>query len=156
MKSLETVLAEHPFFKGLDAQYLELIRGCATNASYHEGDYLFREGEPATYFYVIRRGRIALEMYGAQLGMIILETVDAGDVLGWSWLFPPYCWTFSARAMEETGVTKLDGVCLRNKCEQDHDLGYELTRRSADIIVRRLNATRLQLIEAYSLLRGKS
>lgn len=149
MKPLDQILAEHTFFQGLDHQYLELLRGCATNAVYHTDEYLFRENEPASYFYIVRRGRVAVETNGAQLGKITIETIDAGDVVGWSWLFPPYTWTFSARAVEPTGVTRLDGVCLRQKCEQDHNLGYELNRRVASIVIQRLQATRLQLIDAY-------
>jgi CRP-like cAMP-binding protein len=150
MDTLETVLAEHEFFRGLAPEYLTLLRGCATNVSYQKGEYLFREGETASHFYVVRRGRVALETNAAQFGMITIETVDAGDVLGWSWLFPPYRWMFSARAIEATGVTRLDGICLRAKCELDHDLGFELVKRSAAIIIGRLQATRLQLIDAYS------
>lgn len=149
MKSLDEVLAEHPFFQNLDQQYLELMRGCATNASYHAGDYLFHEGEKASHFYVVRHGRIAIEMYAAPMGSIAIETVDAGEVLGWSWLFPPYTWHFSARAVSDTRVTTLDGTCLRDKCESDHDFGYELMKRASGIIVQRLQSTRAQLLDAY-------
>ena len=150
MKSLDEVLAEHPFFQNLDQQYLELIRGCGTNASYREGNYLFHEGEKASHFYVIRHGRVALEMFAPPMGRITIETVDAGEVLGWSWLFPPYTWHFSARAVNDTRVTMLDGICLRDKCETDHDFGYELMKRASGIVVQRLQATRAQLLDAYN------
>jgi CRP/FNR family transcriptional regulator, cyclic AMP receptor protein len=97
MKTLDNVLAEHPFFQGLEPEYLQLMRGCASNASYGAGAYIFREGDPATHFYVVRRGRVALEISAAHLGIITIETIDAGEVLGWSWLFAPYRWHLSAR-----------------------------------------------------------
>jgi CRP/FNR family transcriptional regulator, cyclic AMP receptor protein len=150
MKTLDHVLAEHPFFQGLAPEYLQLMRGCATNASYETDAYIFREGEPAGHFYVVRRGRVALEISAAQLGIITVETADAGEVFGWSWLFAPYRWHFSARAVEPTGVTMLDGVCLREKCERDHDFGYELVKRVSHIIIERLQATRMQLLDAYN------
>jgi CRP/FNR family transcriptional regulator, cyclic AMP receptor protein len=150
MKTLDNVLAEHPFFQGLASEYLELMRGCATNASYATDAYIFREGEPATHFYVVRRGKVAVEIAAAQLGIITIETIDAGEVLGWSWLFAPYRWHFSARAVDPTGITMLDGTCLREKCENDHDFGYELVKRTAGIIIERLQATRMQLIDEYN------
>jgi CRP-like cAMP-binding protein len=75
----------------------------------------------------------------------------AGEVLGWSWLIPPYHWKFDARAIEQTRALALDGKCLRTKCEEDHDLGYELLKRFAQIMEERLQATRLQLLDVYGL-----
>lgn len=151
MKTLDHVLAEHPFFQGLAPEYLQLMRGCATNASYDTDAHIFREGEPAAHFYVVRRGRVAVEIAAAQLGIITIETFDAGEVLGWSWLFAPYRWHFSARAVEPTGVTMLDGTCLREKCESDHDFGYELMKRVVGIMVEHLQATRMQLLDVYNI-----
>jgi CRP/FNR family cyclic AMP-dependent transcriptional regulator len=94
---------------------------------------------------------VAVEIFAPQKGPITIETVVEGDVLGWSWLVPPYNWRFDARAMEMTRAVALDGVCLRNKCETDHDLGYELMKRFANIIDRRLQATRLQLLDIYAV-----
>lgn len=151
MQTLEAILAKHPFFEGLNSEYMSLITGCAYNVRYKSGEYLFREGEPANRFYIIRQGSVALETQGAQRGTIIIETLEAGEVLGWSWLFPPYRWHFSARAQQETRAIALDGVCLRTKGEEDHDLGYELAMRVARILVERLQATRLQLLDVYAI-----
>ena len=82
---------------------------------------------------------------------MLLGTVDAGEILGWSWLLPPYQWKFNARAMESIRAIALDGKCLRTKCEENHDLGYELLKRFAQVIEKRLEATRLQLLDVYAV-----
>lgn len=151
MQTLETILAEHPFFEEFDPRYMPLITGCASNVRYKSGEYLFREGEAAEHFYLIREGKIALETHGAQRSRIVIETIEAGEVLGWSWLFPPYRWHFSAHVLQETRAIALDGVCLRTKGEADHDLGYELAMRVARILMERLQATRLQLLDVYHI-----
>lgn len=153
MRTLETILAEHPFFEGLPDKHLKVIVGCASNVSFEEGETIFREGEEANRFYLIRQGRVALEVYAAGIGTITIQTLDAGDILGWSWLVPPYRWHFDARAVEPVRAIALDGECLRRKCEDDHDLGYELLKRFAEIITQRLQATRLQLLDVYGLRR---
>jgi CRP-like cAMP-binding protein len=150
MRTLETVLGEHPFFTGLEQRYLRIIVGCASNVVFEKGQVIFREGEEADRFYLIRQGRVALEVHAAGIGTITIQTLDAGDILGWSWLVPPYRWHFDARAVETTRAIALDGDCLRRKCEEDHDLGYELLKRFAEIITQRLQATRLQLLDVYS------
>ena len=149
MHTLEAILANHPFFKGFQPRYTQLITGCASNVRFQAGTSIFREGEPASSFYIIRQGKVALEAMAAQRGSLIIQTIEDGDVLGWSWLFPPYRWHFSARAVEETRAIALDGVCLREKGEADHDLGYELVKRVAHIMMDRLQATRLQALDIY-------
>lgn len=151
MQTLETILAEHPFFAGMNPRYMPLMTSCASNMRYKPGEYLFREGEAADRFYLIREGKIALETHGAQKSRIVIETIEAGEVLGWSWLFLPYRWHFSARALQATRAIVLDGVCLRTKGEADHDLGYELAMRVARILMERLQATRLQLLDVYNI-----
>ena len=92
---------------------------------------------------------MAVEIFGAQKGPITVQTIDDGEVLGWLWLIPPYNWHFDARAVELTRAIALDGKCLRTKCENDHDLGYELLKRFTSIMEQRLEATRLQLLDIY-------
>ncbi len=151
MQTLEAILAVHPFFEGLEPKYLQFITGCASNVRFDAGAYIFREGEAASHFYIIRQGKVALETFAAQRGPITIETIEAGEVLGWSWLFPPYRWHFGARVVEPTRAIALDGVCLRTKGEADHDLGYELVKRVAQIMMQRLQATRLQLLDVYGV-----
>jgi CRP-like cAMP-binding protein len=149
METLKSILAEHPFLKDLAPHHLELIVGCASNVRFDPNQFIFREGEEANQFYVIRHGRAALEIVAPERGPIMIETLGEGEILGWSWLIPPYHWHFNARAIELTRAIALDGKCLRSKCEEDHDLGYELLKRFAHIIEQRLQSTRLQLLDIY-------
>jgi CRP-like cAMP-binding protein len=149
METLEPVLAKHPFLKGLEPQHLKILVGCASNVRFNTGQFLFHEGEEANEFYMIRGGKVAVQIQGAERGPITVQTIGEGDVLGWSWLIPPYRWRFDAKALELTRAIALDGKCLRTKSEEDHDLGYELLKRFAGIIVERLEAARLQLLDVY-------
>lgn len=149
METLEPILAQHPFLKQLEPRRLKILVGCASNVRFNAGQILFHEGEEANQFYMIRQGKVAIEILAPELGPITVQTVGEGDVLGWSWLIPPYRWRFDARAVELTRAIALDGKCLRQKSEEDHDLGYELLKRFSGIIVERLEATRLQLLDVY-------
>jgi len=149
MNTLEPLLAENPFLQGLDHASLSLLVGCASNRRFEAGRFLFREGDPANEFYLVREGRVALEMHVRNRGTIILQTVAAGGILGWSWLFPPYHWHSDARVLEPTRAIVLDGACLRNKCEASPGLGYELMKRFARVLDESLHATRLQLLDVY-------
>jgi CRP-like cAMP-binding protein len=148
-ESLERILGEHPFFKGLKKAYLQLFVDCASNVRFNAGETIFREGEDADKFYLIRAGKVALETSAPQKGSAIIQTLGEGEVLGWSWLVPPYRWRFEARAVDAVRAIALDGKCLRGNSEEDHDLGYELMKRAAQIMERRLQATRLQLLDVY-------
>jgi CRP-like cAMP-binding protein len=110
---------------------------------------LFREGTPADRFFLIREGRIALEIDAPGRGPLTIETLQAGDVVGWSWLFEPYRWHLDGRAVSSTGLVAFDGACLRAKCEADHELGYALMQRFAECLIERLEATQLQLTDVY-------
>jgi CRP/FNR family transcriptional regulator, cyclic AMP receptor protein len=150
MENLERILVEHPFLKGLEERYIELVQGCASNVKFDAGQYLFREGEEANAFFIIRQGKVAIETFAAEHGSHIIDTYHEGEIVGWSWLVPPYHWHFDAHATELTRAIALDGKCLRAKCEHDHDLGYELLKRFAQIIDERLSVTRLRLLDLYS------
>ncbi len=149
MENLKSVLAEHPFLNGMSEAQLELLVGCASNVVFKAGEFIIREGEDAEKFYIIRHGKVLIETHLPQKGTIIIRSRTAGEILGWSWLVPPYRWHFDARAVEVTRAIALDGKCLRQKCEEDHDLGYEIMKRFALIIAERLEATRLQLLDIY-------
>ena len=149
MQSLQSILEKHKFFEGMETSYLELITGCASNIRFKTGDLIFREGEEANHFYIIRQGKIALEIPMPGRGSIPIQTIGEGDVLGWSWLYPPYYWVLNARALEPVRAIALDGECLRTKCDEDPRLGYELMKRFSYIIMNRLQAARLQMIDIY-------
>jgi CRP-like cAMP-binding protein len=149
MGTLDSILAEHPFLKGLAPSQIELIAGCASNVRFNKGDYVFREDEEADRFYLIRHGLIALDVFVPQRGPVTIDTIQEGEVLGWSWLFPPYRWHFDARALQLTRAVAFDGKCLREKCDKDSRLGYELVMRFSQIIMQRLQSARLQLLDLY-------
>lgn len=149
METLERILSAHPFFENLERRHLELLVGCAANVRFDPGQFLFRTGEEANQFFLLRQGTVALEITAPGRLPLTLQTLGAGEILGWSWLIPPYYWMFDARAVESTRAVALEGRCLRSKCEADHDLGYELLKRFAHILQQRLQATRLQLLDVY-------
>ena len=149
MESLEKVLSEHPFFDGFPDRHLGLIVGCASNVRFEAGQFIFHEGDEANTFYLLRQGKVALQIFSERRGALTLLTLGEGEILGWSWLFLPHRYKFSARTLEPTRAFAIDGACLRTKAEQDHDLGYDLLNRFAPIVERALEATRLQLINVY-------
>ncbi len=148
-KSLAEILKQCAFFEKLPSEYLELLAGCAKNVRFEPDQFIFREGREANHFYLIRQGRVALEMGAPGRGSITVQTLEEGDIVGWSWLFPPYRWHFDARAAEPTHALALDGKCLRKKCEEDPRLGYEMMKRFAKIMVERLQTARMHLMDVY-------
>jgi CRP/FNR family cyclic AMP-dependent transcriptional regulator len=151
IRTVDQLIGASRLFADLLPHHLELIAGCASTARVEAGDYLFREGEQADTFYVLRRGTVALETHVPGRQPARLMTLHEEDVLGWSWLFPPYRWHFDAVATEPVRAVAFDGACLRTKCAEDHHLGYELMRRFAQIMVSRLHATRLQMLDVYGI-----
>jgi CRP-like cAMP-binding protein len=149
MRDLEHILAGHRFFANFPDKYSALITGCAKNHVFEAGHYVIRESDHAAEFYLIRHGRMALEISSPPRPPIVFETLGEGDVVGSSWLVPPYRWVFDVRAVEQTRAIGIDAECLRNKCEADHDLGYEMMKLFMPLLVSRLNATRLQILDVY-------
>ena len=147
-RSIEEILDELPTFSGLSEERLGLIAGCGRTGGFDPGEFLACEGDAADSFFVIRRGKVALEM-PAPAEELVIATLGEGAIVGWSWLVPPHQWSFDVRALESTRTIVFDGACLRGKCEADPALGYELMRRFAGIILDRLQATRLQLLDVY-------
>lgn len=147
MPALWTAIAGHPFFQRLSPHHLEVLAGCAMQTKFRSNDLIFHQGDVANRFYLIEKGRVALEIERPGHGAILVQTLGAGDTLGWSWLFPPHVWRFSARALEPTRAIFFYGTWLRDQCEQDPGLGEELMKRMAQVVVERLQATQLQLVE---------
>ena len=148
-RSIADLLAESAFLGGLEAETVEFIAGCGYNAHFDVGEFVFHESEPAEHFYVLREGRVALETFVPSRGALVIDTVGAGELLGASWLVPPYRWMFDGRVVEPVRAVALDGACIRAKCEDDHDLGFELMRRVAVVIQSRLQSARLRLLDLY-------
>jgi CRP-like cAMP-binding protein len=151
LENLERIIAEHPFFAGLDNGFTSLMVGCASNVRFKGGTYILKEGDPADTFYLIREGKVAVEVFAPQRKPIIVSTLSVGEILGWSWLLPPFQWKFHARAIDNVRAIALDGKCLRKKCDENHDLGYEVLKRFAQIMEQRLEATRFQLLDVYAV-----
>lgn len=140
-------IATHPFLADLSPHQRRLLADCAMLIQFKPGELLFREGDPANRFYLIQEGLVALEARIGPRAITRIDTAGAGEVLGWSWLFAPYFWHFDARALEPTEAIFFYGTPLRAECEADHDLGYELMKRMAEVVTRRLQATRKQLLK---------
>ena len=152
MEGLERIIREHSFFAGMKEEFTDLLSGCARNVRFEAGQYLAHEGDTAEEFYLLRAGRVALQI-AAPGRTITIQTVSENEVVGASWLVPPYRRGFDAQALELTRAIAVDAACLRNKCEDNHDLGYEMMKRFMPILVQRLQATRLQVLDVYGVKR---
>jgi CRP-like cAMP-binding protein len=149
MEGLERIVLAHPFFAGLEAELGPVVSGCARNHRFNPGQYLAHEGDPADEFFLIRHGKVALEILPPGQSPVVFSTEGEGDIVGTSWLVPPYRWRFDARAVELTRAIGIDARCLRDKCEADPRLGYEMMKRIAPILEGRLGDMRLQMLDVY-------
>lgn len=149
VESTEKIIAGHDLFKGFGKPFMELVTGCAKNVRFEAGQYMFHEGDPADEVYLVRHGRVALEISAPGRGSMVFQSAGPGETIGLSWLVPPYRWTYDARASELTRAISIDAACLRRKCDADHDLGYAVMQRFMPILVQRLHTTRLQLLDVY-------
>jgi CRP-like cAMP-binding protein len=149
MRTIRDLVAAHPLLTDLPAGDHDLIAGCGQNVHISADRYLFRQGEAADVFYLIRSGRVAIEVTPSAGQPLVVSTAGPGSLVGWSWLFPPYRWHLDARAVDDVGAVALDGACLRRKCESDNAFGYRLMQRFAQLAVDRLQAARLQLLDLY-------
>jgi CRP-like cAMP-binding protein len=145
------LLTKHPLFEDLPAPDIDLIATHTSELRFPAGAYLFREGEPAAQFFIIERGKVALEIHAPERGPLTIQTIEPGDVAGWSWLMPPYRWHLTGRAVAQTHTVAIDGSWLRVHCEQNPALGYPLMKRFSQIVMERLQATQLQLLNLYSV-----
>jgi len=149
VRTLIELLDEIPALKVLSADHREAIAGCTRNRVYARDETLLSEGGPADEFFVIRHGLVGVETEVPGRGAVTVETLHAGDVLGWSWLLPPYRSAFGARALATTRVLAIDGACLRGKCDAEPALGYDLLKVMAAVFGERLQDTRLRLLDLY-------
>jgi len=149
VNSLATLIAEHPFLAGMKPAHLDVLCECAMETQFPKDQLIFREGDLANRFYLIEEGRVALESRVQGERAVLIQTVGKGDVLGWSWLFPPYYWHFDARTLSPTKAIFFYGTRLRAQCEDDHDFGYELLKRMAAVVIQRLQAAREQRADSF-------
>jgi CRP/FNR family cyclic AMP-dependent transcriptional regulator len=148
-QQLEEILGQVPFFEGMAGDEIALSAGCGRNVHFDAGETIFRQGDAADTFFVVRHGTVAVGNFVPPRGELVIETLEAGDLLGWSWLFPPYRAHFDARALSAVRATQFNGACLRDKCAADPALGYDLMSRFAQVLIERLQWTRLRLLDIY-------
>lgn len=141
-----TTVTQHPFFQGMSEAHLEILAECAERTEFPAGEMIFRRGDPASRFYLIESGAVSVEIAEAGRKTIFIQTLGAGEELGWSWLFPPHQWRFDARAVKPTRAIYFYGQWLRELCDESPEFGYELMRRMVRVVVTRLHATREQLV----------
>jgi CRP-like cAMP-binding protein len=150
-QSLYALIARQPFFKGLNAGQLQLLTESALEMQFEAGQIIFEEGSPANRFYLILEGSVLLESEMADRSSIPIQTLGPGDDLGWAWLFPPYSLHLTARALTPTRTIFFYGTRLREQCEQDHELGYQLMQRIAQVATQCLRATQQQLMKSTAV-----
>jgi CRP-like cAMP-binding protein len=146
---IATRVALHPFLAGMSRTQLALLTDCAIATHFKKGQTILREGEFANRFYLIESGKVVLESGSGFGDPLVIETIGPGDLLGWSWMFPPYVWHFTARAVEPTTAIFFYGTILREYCEKDHSLGYELFKRMSVVMMKRLQAARKQMLSTH-------
>lgn len=147
--TLRDGLAAHRFAEGLAPRFLETLAAIARFVEHPAGAWIALEGDPADAFHLVLEGRCAIDVAAAGRDPLVIATVHAGEVLGWSWMLAPHVWHFDVLALDPTRTIAVDGAALRAACDADHELGYEITRRLTRVIASRLEATRLQLIDVY-------
>jgi CRP/FNR family transcriptional regulator, cyclic AMP receptor protein len=146
-QALYDLIAQQPFFKGLNPHQLQLLTDSALEMKFETGATIFEEGTPANRFFLILTGRVLLTSEMEDRNVIPIQTLGPGDDLGWSWLFPPYSMHFTARALEPTTTIFFYGTRLREQCEQDHELGYQIMKRIAEVATQSLGATQRRLMQ---------
>jgi len=149
MASIENIIVAHPFWQGLDPGFVPLLAESATLLHFGVGEVIFQERLAADHLYLLHRGQVALEMFVPGRGLITLQVVPPGEALGWSWLFPPYLWQVTAKSIDTTEVLAFSAASLRAKAEAHPAFGRELVTRTAQVLLHRLQATRLKLQEFY-------
>jgi CRP/FNR family cyclic AMP-dependent transcriptional regulator len=144
--TLEGDIAAHPFVSGMSEQHIHLLADCATRTNFDAGQVIFRQGGNADRLYLLEHGKVAVESRRKNSEPITVDIIGPGDLLGWSWAFPPYVWHFDARALEPTKCIFFNGMLLRDYCERDHTLGYELFKRITRVMMLRLQRARLCIL----------
>ncbi len=150
----DEILSSHPVFREFDKDTLELLAGCARNEHFKAGQTIYSEGDSADKIYILRQGDIAVEISNPQTKPLIVETLHDGDILGWSWLVPPYRHMSDARAVTDVRAVSLDATCLRGKCEDNPVLGYEMFKHWLPPMAARMRAMRMQLLDLYGAKAG--
>jgi len=148
--SLEDRLSNHSFGSGLPPAAIRMLAGIAQPCDFKAGEYLWKQGDHAQVLYLIDSGQIALEILVPHQGPLQIETLSAGEVLGWSSLIEPYRWHFDARALEDVSALVLEGKRLRQQCDDHPTVGYRILKQLTPFLEMRLQKTRLRILELNS------
>ena len=154
MSTIRELLCQQPLTSGLNDKYLDFIADCSHEVEFKAGKVVFEEGAPANHFYLLTGGRVALETAIPQKDPKVIQNLQAGDLLGWSWLVEPYCWFYDIRAAENTPAIEVNALCIRGKIYEDHEFGFQLLSRIISVMANRMSQTRLRLLDIYSQPRG--
>ncbi len=149
-ESVLQTLQAMEFTRDLEPRHLEKLASMATEVSFAEGETIFREGDMGDVVYLIQEGRVAVEIHVPGRGRVTVLTVGPGQLLGWSSIFPPRRKTASGRAVTPVRAIAINATQLREACQADHDLGYAILWRVAEVIADRLKATRMQLLDVFA------
>ena len=149
VKTIEDLLEEIALFRDIEPSHRALVAGCGRNKSFQDGALLMKEGEDANEFFVVRKGKVLLTIHAPERGEIPVETLDEGEIIGLSWLFPPYKVQFDALAIGAVSTIAFDAACLRGKCDRDPAMGYALMKQFAHVMTSRLQATRFRMLDVY-------
>jgi CRP-like cAMP-binding protein len=147
--TVHTDISGHPFLDGMPAEHLRKLERAARPVRFAAGTRIFAEDGPADRFWLLLDGHVQLDARVPGRGTVVIESLQPMSVLGWSWLFPPYAWHFGASAAETTSAVEFDAEQVRQACDDDPTLGYDLLRRFVRIVVDRLQSTRVRLLDLY-------
>jgi len=150
LRPIDSIIARHEFFKEFRRDHMEIMQACAEEVRFNRDQYLVRQGQGAERFFLIRKGQVRVELVGEDKKPIPVQTVGPNEIVGWSWMIPPYRWSFDVRAQEPTIAIVFDGSALRKTCEKDFELGFRLLQRVNFALLQRLEALRAQLLEIHS------
>lgn len=148
--SLKEVLSEAPVFNRMSGDYIERLAGHAVEKSVESGEVLFRIGEPAESFFMLIDGEVSIEIPAVSGPTLQVQRLKAVRVLGWSWLLPPFKWSFNARAETNSRVLVFDGAAVLTDCESDPAFGYEVVKRFSALMAERLDAAHKKMMEQWS------
>ena len=150
MKTIEDLVRENPVFEDVDNDILSMISGCGQNVAFEEGALLFREGDSADHFFLLRGGDVSLEIFVPGRGPMIFKTLGENEFAGTSWLIPPYRWKYDARAKSRVHAISFDAQCMRDKSEADNRVGYALMKKFVPVLIDRLQTAQLQMLDVFS------
>ena len=148
-QSIEDYLSTHTFFSGLNDNFMKFLLNATTELQIKRGEVLFQQGGRADKFFLLRNGQVSIQVPALEGPALDIQTLGENQILGWSWLIPPYRWNFLARAVEDSDLLEFDGNVILARCEEDSEFGYELFKRFASLMSERLDAARQKMMSQW-------